>query len=79
MCVHNTYMSNIDKAIQELGVIADKRDERSTWPSNIAPNQTRWIVRFGKCTATYYTRYHAEQFARALTLNGTDYQIEEIS
>jgi hypothetical protein len=38
----------------------------------------RWIVRFGKSANTYYTRYHAEQFARALTLNGTENRIEGV-
>jgi len=37
---------------------------------------TVWIVSFGNCVNTYYTEYHAEQFARALTLNGTAYTLE---
>lgn len=32
-----------------------------------------WYVHFGLCTNRYYTAHHAEQFARALKLNGTPY------
>ncbi len=31
----------------------------------------RWIVTFGSSRHVYYTFYHAEQFYRALCLNGT--------
>lgn len=34
-----------------------------------------WVVSFGNCRFRYYTRYHAEQFARALLLNGTSCKI----
>jgi hypothetical protein len=33
-----------------------------------------WTVWFGKSVHLYYTRYHAEQVMRALTLNGTEYE-----
>jgi len=40
-----------------------------------------WIVSFGypeiKAKRVFYTDYHAEQFARALWLNGTPYTITE--
>ncbi len=39
-------------------------------------SQKRWIVTFGKCRNVYYTQYHAEQFYRALCLNGTACRIE---
>jgi hypothetical protein len=35
-----------------------------------------WVVYFGTCKAVYYTHYHADQFARALRLNGTKFSIE---
>jgi hypothetical protein len=35
-----------------------------------------WIVTFGRSRRVYYTHYHAEQFCRALRLNGTAYQLE---
>lgn len=54
------------------------KDKRATWPKGIASNQTRWIVRFGKSTSTYYTLHHAEQFVRALTLNGTACRMVEM-
>ncbi len=38
--------------------------------------RARWIVTFGKCRYAFYTEYHAEQFARALRLNGTAYTLE---
>jgi hypothetical protein len=39
-----------------------------------------WIVYFGTDSKfTYYTSYHAEQFARALHLNGTACRIVEVS
>jgi hypothetical protein len=31
----------------------------------------KWIVRFGQSENVYYTEHHAEQFMRALQLNGT--------
>lgn len=37
---------------------------------------TRWLVHFGGVAFTYYTWYHAEQFARALTLNKTPCWVE---
>ena len=30
-----------------------------------------WLVIFGKSTRRFYTKYHVEQFARALRMNGT--------
>jgi hypothetical protein len=30
-----------------------------------------WIVKFGTSTHRFWTEYHADQFARALRLNGT--------
>lgn len=36
----------------------------------------RWLVRFGPCACVYFTRYHAEQMMRALTLNGTPCTLE---
>lgn len=36
-----------------------------------------WTVYFGTLAFVYYTEYHAEQFARALTLNGTPCEIRE--
>lgn len=30
-----------------------------------------WLVSFGLSVRTYYTRYHAEQMAYALSRNGT--------
>jgi len=38
-----------------------------------APKQ--WIITFGKSRAVYYTHYHAEQFVRALKLNGTPFTL----
>lgn len=35
-----------------------------------------WTITFGKSKRVYYTHYHAEQFARALSLNGTPYVME---
>jgi hypothetical protein len=35
-----------------------------------------WIVRHGNSVCTFHTSYHAEQYARALTLNQTLYTIE---
>ena len=37
-----------------------------------------WIVRFGKVFQRFHTAYHAEQFARALALNGTPHTLEEV-
>ncbi len=34
-----------------------------------------WIIRFGTSERVFYTSYHAEQFCRALRLNGTVYTI----
>ena len=34
-----------------------------------------WIVTFGICMSRFYTEYHAEQFCRALWLNGTPYTL----
>lgn len=43
---------------------------------------TTWKVTYGvreeKATAIYYTAHHAEQFARALRLNGTPVTVEEV-
>jgi hypothetical protein len=36
----------------------------------------RWIVRFGTSVHMYYTEHHAEQFMRALRLNGTEFTVE---
>lgn len=36
-----------------------------------------WAVYFGNSKAVYHTHYHAEQFARALRLNGTSYKLVE--
>lgn len=41
-----------------------------------------WVVFYGpriinRSCKVFYTEYHAEQFARALELNGTDYCIVE--
>jgi hypothetical protein len=38
-----------------------------------------WVITFGKCFRVYYTPYHADQFARALRLNGTPYRLQEVS
>lgn len=38
----------------------------------------RWVLTFGNGSRrTYYTAYHAEQFARALRLNGTAFTMRE--
>jgi hypothetical protein len=37
-----------------------------------------WIVRFGRSVRVYRTLHHAEQFARALALNGTPYTLREL-
>lgn len=34
-----------------------------------------FIITFGRSRRTYYTRHHAEQFCRALALNGTRYTL----
>jgi predicted GTPase len=34
-----------------------------------------WLVEFGTSINRHYTRYHADQFARALKLNGTPYTL----
>jgi hypothetical protein len=36
-----------------------------------------WTISFGKSKRICYTHYHAEQFARALRLNGTPYTLKE--
>jgi hypothetical protein len=38
----------------------------------------RWRVEFGGAVRVYYTRYHAEQMVRALTLNGTTCVMSEV-
>jgi hypothetical protein len=39
---------------------------------------TRYLVWFGKASlAVFYTPYHADQFCRALLLNGTPHTLEE--
>lgn len=37
----------------------------------------QWIVQFGNSRTAFYTEYHAEQFMRALRLNGTQYTLTE--
>ena len=39
----------------------------------------RWIIRFGTSKRVYYTEYHADQFCRALAMNGTAYSIACVS
>ncbi len=34
-----------------------------------------WIITFGSSTLHFYTYYHADQFARALQLNGTKFSL----
>ena len=34
---------------------------------------TKYIVKFGSSARVYYTEHHADQFCRALDLNGTPY------
>ena len=34
-----------------------------------------WKVKFGSSVAIFYTLYHAEQFARALRLNRTQFTV----
>lgn len=36
-----------------------------------------WRITFGSSQRVFYTAYHAEQFARALDLNGTEYSMQE--
>ena len=38
-----------------------------------------WLVSFGLSVRTYYTQYHAEQMARALSLNGTAVTVKRIA
>lgn len=41
---------------------------------------TMWIVTFGNHNfRRFYTQYHAEQFVRALELNGTSCRIQVLS
>lgn len=35
-----------------------------------------WRIKFGMSRRIFYTEYHAEQFCRALALNGTPYTVE---
>ena len=35
-----------------------------------------WTVHFGSLRSVYYTSHHADQFARALTRNGTPWRME---
>ena len=37
----------------------------------------RYFLKFKGFVRIYHTRYHAEQMARALTLNGTAYTLTE--
>lgn len=39
------------------------------------PKVKTWTVAFGQSKNVYYTDYHAEQFMRALTLNGTPHTL----
>lgn len=39
---------------------------------------TIWIVRFGTSAHRFYTEYHAQQFVRALHLNGTPNSIQTV-
>lgn len=39
----------------------------------------RWLISFGTSHRVYYTAYHADQFARALHLNGTDYVLTVVN
>ncbi len=65
------YLTTAEAKAKGLGTVQEQIDRyNAALPT--------WVVRFGKCSNTYYTRHHAEQFARALTLNGTDNQIEEV-
>jgi hypothetical protein len=67
------YLTTTEAKAKGLGSVQEQLDRyNSALPG-------KCIVRFGECAATYYTRYHAEQFARALTLNGTPNQIEEVN
>lgn len=34
-----------------------------------------WIVRFNHSVRFFYTEYHAEQFARALQMNGMPFEM----
>lgn len=34
-----------------------------------------WRIAFGQCVKEFYTDYHAEQFARALRMNGTEFSM----
>lgn len=38
--------------------------------------RAKWVIKFGSSRKVFYTMYHAEQFARALDLNGTEYVLE---
>lgn len=40
-------------------------------------NQTKWIIKHGTCQLRFWTDYHADQYARALHLNGTPYTMEK--
>jgi hypothetical protein len=40
--------------------------------------RAKWLITFGKSERVFYTLYHAEQFARALRLNGTEFTLERI-
>jgi len=37
-----------------------------------------YVVSFGKSAVKFYTHYHAEQFARALRLNGTPFRLRVV-
>lgn len=34
-----------------------------------------WLIRFGRCAFRFYAEHHADQFARALSANGTPYTV----
>lgn len=38
----------------------------------------KWVISFGSSKHVYFVEYLAEQFARALRLNGTNYTIEKV-
>ena len=40
-------------------------------------NQPKWIIKHGTCRLWFWTDYHADQYARALRLNGTPLTMEK--
>ena len=57
------------------GTVGESHRDEQCPGKALAPRSERdsWIVRFGQSVRRFGTEHHAEQFARALRLNGTPY------